>query len=141
MRLSSKARLVLNVSLRARSGMARAFALIELMIVVAIVGVLSAVALPTYRNARIAAAAGALVGEAVGFAKECASAAASDVDSGITTGPTNVTITCTTAGGTVTATFTPGAAGIQCLSSSSAATDGTVTITISERGVMTCAFS
>ncbi|WP_094510177.1 type IV pilin protein [Synechococcus sp. MW101C3] len=141
MSLSFGAKLELKASLRARDGIATAFTLVELMIVVSIVGVFSAVALPTYINARNATAAGAVVGEAVGFAKECATTAASDVDTGITPGSTNVTVACTTAGGTVTAMFTPGAAGIQCLSSSSAATDGTATITISERGVMTCAFS
>ncbi len=141
MKLSFGAKLELKASLRARDGIATAFTLAELMIVVAIVGVFSAVALPTYINARNATAAGAVVGEAVGFAKECATTAASDVEAGITPGSANVTVACTTAGGTVTAMFIPGAAGIQCLSSSSAATDGTATITISERGVMTCAFS
>lgn len=141
MGLSLGAKLELKASLRARDAMATAFTLAELMIVVAIVGVFSAVAVPTYLNARNATTAGALVGEAVGFAKECATTAASDLDVGVTTGSTNVTVACTMAGGTVTVAFTPGAAGIQCLSSTSAATDGTATITISERGVMTCAFS
>lgn len=141
MKLSSRARLGINYPLRVCDGIASAYTLVELMIVVSIVGALSAVALPTYLDARNAAAAGAVVGEAIGFAKECATAAASDVDTGITSGTMNVAIVCTTAGGTVTATFTPGAVGIQCLSSTSGATDGIATITISERGAMTCAFS
>jgi type IV pilus assembly protein PilA len=49
------------------------FTLVELMVVVAVVGLLSAIALPRYLQARNAARAGAYIGEEVGFAKECAS--------------------------------------------------------------------
>ena len=49
-----------------------AFTLVELMIVVAIIGLLSAVALPQFLNARSRADAKSKVGEAVGLAKECA---------------------------------------------------------------------
>jgi len=42
------------------------------MIVVAVIGILSAVALPRYLQARNAAAAGSAVGEALGLGKECA---------------------------------------------------------------------
>jgi type IV pilus assembly protein PilA len=141
MMLTSKTKIHLIRSLHSRRGMKRAFTLVELMIVVAIVGVLSAVVVPAYLNARSAAAAGAVVGEAIGFAKECATAAASDVDSGITTGSTNVTVACSTAGGTVSTTFEAGASGIQCLTDSSVALDNSATITISDAGVTTCLFS
>ena len=50
----------------------RGFTLVELMIVVAIIGLLSAVALPQFLNARSRADARAKIGEAVGLAKECA---------------------------------------------------------------------
>lgn len=48
------------------------FTLIEVMIVVAIVGVLSALAVPQYLRARSRAQAAAVIGQALGIAKECA---------------------------------------------------------------------
>jgi type IV pilus assembly protein PilA len=48
------------------------FTLVELMITVAIIGLLSAVAIPQFLNARERADARAKVGELVGIAKECA---------------------------------------------------------------------
>jgi type IV pilus assembly protein PilA len=131
------------------------FTLVELMIVVAIVGILSAVAIPNFIRARDAAAVGAAMGEAVSLAKECATSAASDISVG-TTAAGNKAITLTAAaggctdGGSVTvnaASFNPSLstnvfpAGIRCLDQKSAGTNTKGSITVSADGSIACAFS
>jgi type IV pilus assembly protein PilA len=131
----------------------RGFTLVELMIVVAIVGILSAVALPNYLQARSAAMIGSRVGEAVGFAKECAVLTVTGIgaipappaipsgskDGGVTVG------NCTGqgVGGTVVATWGDNAraAGVRCLNQTSAIGNGTATITVDTSGTLTCKFS
>lgn len=127
---------------------ARGFTLVELMIVVAIVGILSAVALPNFLQARSAALIGSRVGEAVGFAKECAVFTVTGIGAKPTPpagGPDGgVSVTgCTGQDqvGTVVASWgSASAAGVRCLSDTSVAGDKTATVSISTSGSLSCAF-
>ena len=105
---------------------------------VASVGILSAVALPSFLGARRAAEAGAAIAEMVGLAKECATFKASG---GVLIAPTDGGITCDSSsdqsysrawggGGTVS--------GLQCLGATSAGASQVV-ITVMTNGSLSCA--
>ena len=122
--------------LRQRKGQAKGFTLIELMIVVAIVGLLSAVALPQFLGARAAADAGAAIGEIVGLGKECAVYLTSG---GVGTPVANC---ATGADRSFSRTWSGTVQNLNCLGVTNGSTGRSVaTVTVTSVGVMSCAFT
>jgi type IV pilus assembly protein PilA len=140
--MNSATQLHLLQQLRKRQGLIKqGFTLVELMIVVAIVGLLSAAALPQFLSARDRADAKAKVGELVGMAKECSTFnAEADMTKSTITGP--IAANVVTCGGSIpdTMSMTSRAwrvsVGVQCVGSSLTST--AVKMVIQPSGRMVC---
>merc|ERR1711977_702760 len=109
---------------KGRNVLEKGFTLVELMIVIVIVGVLSAVALPNFLGTKSKAEAGAINGSLIGLAKECATNAVLD-------SPDAVSASSATG-----ITFVEGATGTNC--QSGAAMSNTDAFTAADIGGAKC---
>lgn len=103
------------------------------MVVVAIIGVLAAVAISRYLKAGAGAATGAAIGEQIGLAKECATRVVAQVG----TAPTTGNPACGTVGGTFSASWSATVDNLKCLGATANRAQR-VTVGVNSTGAMSC---
>jgi type IV pilus assembly protein PilA len=112
----------------------KGFTLVELMIVVAVIGILSAVALPQYLGARNAADAGAKIGELIGRVKECGTFKASG---GVGIAPTINTVACSSSGSqSFTTSWGGTVSNLRCLTTTGSGSQASISVATS--GALSC---
>jgi type IV pilus assembly protein PilA len=118
------------------------FTLIELMIVVAVVGLLAALALPHYRRAMATAEASSRILETVAFAEQCAVAQKSGVHVVVAQPGGGPTRNCngSSARQINSRTWSSDAAGVLCLGQAAQQNHRQATLRVAVNGTITCTF-
>lgn len=118
----------------------RGFTLVEVIVVVAIFGMLTSAFFANFLTAKSRSQAAAKVGELIGIAHECSIDMSSQLQSSITYA--GITYSCGNSSPVMlSATFPSGANGVACLSDITGEADTRVAVTIVTSGAISCAFN